>query len=178
MRIHLRGWFVVFALLAVTDCGGNQTANQPTAPPQATASTDPEAAQRVLKPLPDNGFKADVTVGNPPSSLARGQKAELIVRVKNVSGAEWPMRGRVADGMFQINLGDHWFQTDRKEVKVDERAFLPKAVKPGEEVSIPFTLVAPNQAGNFNVEIDLVQEGVAWFREKGSQPVRLNITVQ
>ena len=178
MRIHLRAWFVVFALLAVTNCGGNQTANQPTAPARATASTDPEAAERVLKPLPDNGFKADVTVGNPPSSLARGQKAELIVRVKNVSGAEWPMRGRMTDGIFQVNLGDHWFQTTRREVKVDERAFLPRVVKPGDEVTIPFALVAPTQVGNFTVEIDMVQEGVAWFREKGSQPVRLNITVQ
>jgi len=88
------------------------------------------------------------------------------------------MRGRAGDGFFQINLGDRWIDAAGQDVKVDERVFLPRAVKPGEEFEIPFTIVAPNKAGDFTVEIDMVQEGVAWFAQKGSQPARIKIKVE
>ena len=77
-----------------------------------------------------------------------------------------------------VNLGDRWLSTDGKDMKVDERVFLPHAVKPGEEIELPFTMIAPDKAGDYTVEIDVVQEGVAWFSQKGSQPARLKIKVE
>lgn len=143
-----------------------------------SASADPEGSvERVLQPIPDSGFKAQITVVNPPATIARGQRADLTVRVKNTGDATWPMRGRAGDGIYQVNLGDRWIDSSGKDVKVDERVFLPRAVKPGEEVEMPFTIVA-DHAGDFTVEVDMVQEGVAWFVQKGSQPARFKIKVE
>lgn len=149
-------------------------------PPSSNSpSTVTEASVgRVLKVLPENGFKAEITVANPPTKLKIKQREELTVKVKNTSGAEWPMRGRAGDGIFQVNLGDAWRTMDGKQVKVDERAFLPNAVKPGEQVAIRFAIVAPDKAGDFVVEIDMVQEGIAWFVSKGSVPAKLKIKVE
>lgn len=147
---------------------------------ESAPTADPEAGlERVLKPLPDSGFKAQVTVVSPPAKLGRGERADVTVRVRNTSNAEWPVRGRAGDGIFQVNLGDRWLAADGKtDVRADERVFLPRAVKPGEEVEITLVVVAPGAPGDYTVEVDMVQEGVAWFFQKGSQPARFKIKVE
>ena len=165
---------LIASLIGACRGGPPPTPSTPSKPP----SIDTEASVRVLKPLPDNGFKAEITVANPPAQLKVRQRVELAVKVKNASGVEWPMRGHEGDGKFQVNLGDGWRTADGKEVKVDQRAFLPRALKPGEQVEIPFVIVAPDKAGDFVVEIDMVQEGVAWFVNKGSVPAKLKIKVE
>lgn len=182
--MRLTRLFTVLALAGVTlaagGCGGGGRTDAP--PPAASgagAGADPEAGiQRVLKPLDDNGFKAQLTAQDPPAKLRRGEHAAVVVRVKNTSGAEWPMRGRAGDGIYQVNVGDHWQTPDGKQAKVDERVFLPRAVKPGEEVEVEFTLVAPEASGDYVVELDVVQEGVAWFAQKGSEPLKLKVKVE
>lgn len=175
--MKLRNFSALPALLItslISACGAG-----PRPTPSNPPSTVTEASvERVLKPLPGDGFKAEITVANPPTQLKVRQREELAVKVKNASGAEWPMRGREGDGMFQVNLGDGWRTTDGKEVKVDQRAFLPRTLKPGEQVEIPFVIVAPDKAGDFVVEIDMVQEGIAWFVSKGSVPAKLKIKVE
>lgn len=179
--MKLKNFWALPALLItllISACGEGPRPTPSAAPSTAPGSATEAAAERVLKPLPDNGFKAEITVVNPPTQLKINQREELAVKVKNASGAEWPMRGRAGDGMFQVNLGDGWRTTDGKEVKVDQRAFLPSVVKPGEQVEIPFVIVAPDKAGDFVVEIDMVQEGIAWFVSKGSVPAKLKIKVE
>ena len=185
--MRLTRLFTVLALAGVTLCGGcgGRGTDSPGAPANGggsaatPAAKDPEASvERVLKPLADDGFKAQLTVQNPPAKLLRGQREVLIVRVKNTSAAEWPMRGRAGDGVYQVNLGDHWRDSGGKDVKVDERVFLPRAVKPGEEVELEFAVIAPDSSGDFVVEFDMVQEGVAWFSQKGSEPAKLKIKVE
>lgn len=178
--MKLKNFWALPALLItllISACGETPPPT-PSATPSAAPNTAEASVERTLKPLPDNGFKAEITVTNPPTVLKMNQREELAVKVKNASGAEWPMRGREGDGMFQINLGNGWRTPDGKEVKVDQRAFLPKALKPGEEVEIPFPIVAPDRPGDFIVEIDMVQEGIAWFVSKGSAPVKLKIKVE
>lgn len=171
-------FLLIAALLAtfvLAGCGSESTTNKtPT-----LESANPEASvERVLVALPDSAFKQQLTVVSPPSTMAPGARAELSVRVKNTSDTTWPMRGRAGDGIYQVNLGDRWMDGENKDVKVDERIFLPRALKPGEEVELPFVMVAPAKAGDYNIEVDMVQEGVAWFSQKGATPAKLKIKVQ
>lgn len=178
MRLHI--FLTILALAGASflvGCSSNSPTPTTTTPTVASASPEP-SVERVLQTLPDSGFKAQITPVNPPAKLPPGQRADVTVRVKNTSDATWPMRGRAGDGVYQVNLGDRWIDAAGGDVKVDERAFLPRAVKPGEEIEIPFTIVAPNKTGDFTVEIDMVQEGVAWFVQKGSQPARIKIKVE
>lgn len=184
--MKLRNFLTALALACAAllgGCGPEEPTKTPTgAPAGAPASStagDPEAGlERVLKPLPDSAFKAQVTAAGPPQKLARGDRADVTVRVRNTGDAVWPVRGREGDGVFQVNLGDRWIDSKGRDVKVDERVFLPRAVKPGEEVELPLAIVAPDAAGDYVVEVDMVQEGVAWFFQKGSQPLRLKVKVE
>jgi hypothetical protein len=59
----------------------------------------------------------------------------------------------------------------------DGRSVLLYDLNPGEEIDIPLTVTAPVEAGTYVLEIDMVQEGVAWFASKGSKPLRAIVKV-
>jgi len=59
----------------------------------------------------------------------------------------------------------------------DARARLPKAVKPGESFEVRLKVQAPGEPGEYLLEVDLVQEFVCWFAEKGSSTGRAAVKV-
>ena len=129
--------------------------------------------------MPGNAFKASLTLPEPPATLQPGQKIQLQVRVKNISDVAWPAHGRSADGFYQVNLGDNWY--DDKNQRIEKhpyvRSGLPHDLKPGEEVAVPLNVTAPSRPGNYTLQIDLVQEMVAWFSEKGSTAPKFKVKV-
>ena len=55
---------------------------------------------------------------------------------------------------------------------------LPQAVPPGQTVNLEIQLVAPAAPGTYTISIDLVDQHVCWFEERGSQPLVLSFEVQ
>jgi len=160
-------------IAALSNCGGS-------ANPQATKPAEKIAAEtRADAPMPANGFKATITLPEPPSSLQPGQKTQLMVKVKNISDVTWPAHGRPADGFFQVNLGNNWY--DEKNVRIEKhpyvRSGLPHDLHPGEEVEVPLDITAPSNPGQYTLQIDLVQEMVTWFSEKGSTAPKFKVKV-
>jgi hypothetical protein len=147
-----------------------------TAAPTATA---PAAAAVVNStPLPDNSFKMALSVAAPPKELKAGQKLTLQVKVKNTSTASWPALERAAGG-YQVHLGNHWLDTSNKTLQLDDaRGTLVEDLKPGGEATIPLEITAPAKLGSYVLELDMVQEGVSWFRDKGAQTLRLPVQVK
>jgi hypothetical protein len=52
------------------------------------------------------------------------------------------------------------------------------ALAPNDFMELPLTIRAPATPGAYALEIDLVQEGVAWFSTRGSMPLRLAVLVR
>jgi hypothetical protein len=164
---------LTITIFALSNCGGR--ANQ-----QATKPAEKIAAEaRADAPMPANGFKATITLPEPPASLQPGQKIQLLVKVKNISDVTWPAVGRPADGFFQVNLGNNWY--DQKNVRIVNhpyvRSGLPHDLHPGEEAEVPLNITAPANPGQYTLQIDLVQEMVAWFSEKGGTAPKFKVTV-
>jgi hypothetical protein len=109
-----------------------------------------------------------------------GERATLMVKVKNTGDTTWPSLGRVNDGFYQVNVGDRWY--DNKNKLIDkhpyERVGLGRDVKPGEEVEVALIVTAPAVAGEYTLQIDLVQEMVAWFAEKNNSSPKFKVAVQ
>jgi hypothetical protein len=40
------------------------------------------------------------------------------------------------------------------------------------------TVTPPNKQGDYILEIDIVQESVAWFVQKGSKALKINVKVE
>jgi hypothetical protein len=60
----------------------------------------------------------------------------------------------------------------------DGRAPLPRDLGPGEELELSMVVNAPRDPGDYLLEVDLLQEGVAWFGDKGSPTVTLPVRVE
>jgi len=163
------------ASLAV-GCGG--ATNQGSAPPKDGGTVAKDG--RATGPLPDSAFKAAITVADPPTKMRVGERATLMVKVKNAGTATWPSQGRINDGYYQVNVGDRWY--DNRNARLDkhhyERVGLGRDVPPGDEVEVPLIITAPDQPGECTLQIDLVQEMVAWFAEKNNASPKFKVTVQ
>jgi SAM-dependent methyltransferase len=122
---------------------------------------------RALEPLPEAAWRAELAVEEPPDRLRAGEPVELRVRIRNASPVAWP-----ADA--GLGVGAHWRTEAGTLVKIgDGRTPLPHELAPGAEVTLPLVVRPPNAPARRVLEVDAVQEGVAWFRERGSDPVRL-----
>jgi 2-polyprenyl-3-methyl-5-hydroxy-6-metoxy-1,4-benzoquinol methylase len=55
---------------------------------------------------------------------------------------------------------------------------LPRAMAPGEEALAVIERAAPAKPGSYSMKIDLVDQHICWFEERGSQPVVLPFEVR
>ena len=175
--MHLKkcqGTIAVVAMLIVAGCGGHQEKS-----PNVRAAEKIVAEGRAMGPMPDGAFKASITTNGPPSKMRPGERSTLTVKLKNNGNAPWPAHGRAGDGYYQVNLGDNWFDTRNKRLEKHPyvRSGLPKDLRPGEEIEVLLTITAPSTPGEYTLQIDLVQEMVAWFSEKGSSSPKFKVNV-
>ena len=112
----------------------------------------------------------------------RWQKNELkqcILRVKN--NGKITLSGGGSDfsdpGKYAIRLSYRWVEVGSSVPplsRFDTRTALFAAVKPGTKMGIK----APSRPGKYWLEIEAVQELVAWFKDKGSPGIRIEVAVR
>lgn len=142
--------------------------------PSHFVEAPPPPRTRRAEPLPASAMRAEIRF---PTKLLRvppAARVHLIVRVQNVSDAFWPALGR-EDGHFSIRVGNHWRSRWRKRVLQfdDGRGELPYDLAPGEEAEIGIDITTPARAGRYLLELEMVQEHVAWF----GSPLRVEVKV-
>lgn len=148
-----------------------------------SASPKPKAVPGQPAALPENGFKASITLIDPPTKLQAGQKQTIKVRVKNASDVMWYARGAEfnssSDTKFIMAAGNRWLKGADETLitEMDGRNGLDRDLKPGQETEISLVITAPKEPGEYILEVDVVQEQVTWFHEKGSPTARAKITV-
>jgi hypothetical protein len=128
-------------------------------------------------PLPDSAFSAKLSTVSIPQTMRAGQKYELRIALKNESDVTWP--GKQPTWQYQVTIGNRWLrQSGEKVTDVDGRAALFDDLVSGATVELPLTVTAPNEPGIYILQLDAIQEGVAWFGERGSQVLSLKIKVE
>lgn len=179
MKLRLVLLAVAAGLLALAMGCRPKNPGAQTVPP---SSVNPPAVSRVAGPLPDSGFKAQITFADAPPKLRAGQKETITVKVKNASNVVWWQRGGETndrpDNKFYIAVGNRWLDKDGKLTSETEgHNGIIKDLKPGEEIEMPLQITAPKQPGEYILDLDMVQEGVAWFGERGSPTTKVKVTV-
>lgn len=78
-----------------------------------------------------------------------------------------------------IHVGGHWYLPEQDiSLAYEPRWQLPRAVAPGESVTMQVNLQAPLYQGTYQFRWDLIQEGVLWFSYKNGVRTRTSVTVE
>ena len=112
-----------------------------------------------------------------PATLTAGAVVTVSLRVRNEGSKTW-----LKAGANPVRLGYHWLDSSGTEVAFtngDLRTELPNDVPPNGEVLFSAArLAVPTQAAKYTLRWDLVEEGVAWFRQRGSTPLTVAVEVK
>jgi SAM-dependent methyltransferase len=127
--------------------------------------------------LPPDAFAAEVSLDTPAGTWMASETRLLSVSVRNSSARPWAAGSR-DDGCFRIQLGNRWLTADGHVlVANDGRTPLPHDISPDEMTTLFLEVTAPSVNGEYVLDIDMVQEHVAWFQEIGSTPSRTRCRV-
>jgi len=100
---------------------------------------------------------------------------ELIpVHIKNSGTMTW-LTGQINS----IFLSYHIMDAKGKIITNDGlRTSLPNTIQPSEFADLMMKLKTPNTIGSYKVEIDMINEGTAWFKDKGSKTIIVDMDVK
>lgn len=139
--------------------------------------TRPLPAAAASAPLPEAGFQAAISSTCTALDVVPGQSFAVSLVVRNGSGLTWPGLGR-SDGSYQLFVGNHWLTADQSMLVYDDgRSALPHDVAPGLSFETLLACTAPERSGEYLLEIDMGQEKVTWFKDRGSPTLQLTVRV-
>ena len=156
--------------LAAAGCRGSKSGGDANASAEATPAS---------RELPASGFRAQLTVADPPARLRAGQKETVNVRVKNLSDVTWPAPSGEGP-KYVVAAGNSWIDASGVPVVAgtDGRYGIQRELPPGDEEELPLVVTAPKEPGEYTLEIDLLQEQVSWFKDKGSETYKTKVKVE
>jgi SAM-dependent methyltransferase len=135
----------------------------------------PEEQRQGTRHMAHEAYRASVRVeGHVPEDAAPGAEIVLAVSVTNISAHAW---SRQEAG--PIRVGNHWLagRGDEMLIQDDGRASLPDNLAPGETCRLALKITVPPEPGEYQLECDVVHEGVSWFADKGSNTCRGRVRV-
>lgn len=122
-------------------------------------------------------FKVEFGDDGIPAQMTVGETTTADVVVKNTSKNRWPSKPN-QKGRNAVNLSYHWLDRNAKVVVFDgARSPLPKDVEPGETIRISAKIQPPSRAGQYTIEVTLVQELVAWFPDRDGDKLTRSVRV-
>jgi hypothetical protein len=122
-------------------------------------------------------LRAEFTlIDQPPRRVEVGEKFNLAVTIRNAGDTLWLNGQAVRAGVVMPGV------TVRNEAgelvnEVHGHPMLPRAVAPGQSLTIDIPCPVPSEPGTYTVKIDLVDQHVCWFEARGSQPLLFSFEV-
>lgn len=106
-----------------------------------------------------------------------GSQQRFTVNLRNEGDTIWLHELDRAGGY--VALGSHLFDAQRRLLRRGfHRTLLPRDVAPGEALDVEVTFTLPDRLGRYVLQLDLVDEYVAWFEQCGSKSCDIEVTVE
>lgn len=123
--------------------------------------------------LASNAYQAKITAPNTLVANA-GESVAIAIQVKNDSSVIWQSTAQSG-----ITVGNHWLNEHRKIIQwLDRTVHLPQDLPPAAVIDLSLSVRVPEKAGIYWLELDVVEEGITWFKHKGSSPTFVKVQVQ
>jgi 2-polyprenyl-3-methyl-5-hydroxy-6-metoxy-1,4-benzoquinol methylase len=123
-------------------------------------------------------LRAEITVGPEwPATFKVGEifKAELLIRNAGDTlwlGGKYLRTGAVTLGVKILN------ESGEIADEFHGEPALPRGVAPNESCSVTIERACPTIPGSYQLKIDLVDQHICWFEERGSKPLSLPMAVR
>jgi 4-amino-4-deoxy-L-arabinose transferase-like glycosyltransferase len=140
-------------------------------------AVEPTTLSAATRPLRAGGLRAQLASRELPTSLPAGGRHSFEVIVRNVGGETWPAVGD-REGRFAVSLRARWLTINGALVNDRETmARIPYDMEPGDTAGLRLEVSAPDAAGEYVLELFVVQEGVARVGARGPEPLRAAVKV-
>jgi SAM-dependent methyltransferase len=122
--------------------------------------------------LPAESHRAELRITKASRAVTPTGRGTVVIDVRNTSGVNWPARSRLA-------VANHWRARDGSMlVQDDGRTFLRHGLASGSTQTVRLQITAPPVPDDYQLEIDLVEEGTCWFADRGSATTSARIRVR
>ncbi|MBU1338932.1 MAG: hypothetical protein KKD56_07690 [Acidobacteria bacterium] len=123
--------------------------------------------------IADREFASHIQSGRKSLSVRAGRRIPLSLTVTNRGTQPW-----IKHESHPFSLSYHLLDRNGEMLHFENRRYpLPERVEPGQAVSLDITLQAPLDHGRYRIEFDVVEEGIAWFRDRGSASLKIGLEV-
>jgi hypothetical protein len=130
--------------------------------------------------LSEAAYEAELEILDQAVRLAPGEHRPVHVRITNKGDETWPWSSRrngwpqATEHRPEIRLSYRWHREDGMVRHEEEfRTGIPASVPGGSRAVVPVLVAAPNEVGDYFLEVDVVHELVRWF----GRPARTRVTV-
>lgn len=107
-------------------------------------------------------------------SSYEGERIQIQLRIKNTGREAWSSHGK-----NPCLLSYHLLDKKGKTIRYDNRRFIfPSEVASSQTVEMTITVRSPIEDGKYILELDLLREGIAWFKDYGSKTSRITLSVK
>ncbi|MCX6554440.1 MAG: class I SAM-dependent methyltransferase [Candidatus Aminicenantes bacterium] len=132
-------------------------------------------AKAAFAPMANDAYQASLRISKIPGDpVGPGTELTLDIHVHNQSRHDW-----IQPAYGPIRIGNHWLANDGVTMLIqdDGRSPLPEKLDANEKYTGQLLIKTPPQKGDYICEIDLVHEGIAWFKDKGTKTLRFPVRV-
>lgn len=138
----------------------------------------PEPHDRVAEQatMLERAYRGRLVAAHPSAEVRPGAPVEVHVDVTNAGNATW-----CSDGGLPIRASYHLSRRDGDGlalVSFDGRRTAIPDIRPGSTMTCAIVVEAPAEPGDYVVTLDLVQEGLCWFAQRGfeGEEIRLRVS--
>lgn len=124
--------------------------------------------------LPNDAYQCRLSMlTSLPHFMSPNQTLMIDLKIKNLSDHIW-----YASEKSGVMLASRWFNhSNEPRSMIDGKAFFDSPLNPQEERVMTIEVKTPSKTGGRALLIDLIDDGVTWFHEQGSEPVRARMQV-
>jgi SAM-dependent methyltransferase len=144
---------------------------------RSTIEPPPDGTRTMVSsPLPEQALRARLSVDAALTHLDPDRVLDVVVAVENCSPLTWaslPDRR----GKRRVFVGYRWRLDEEVVFRLTGRCPIEFDLAPGARTNALLRVTAPPVDGQYVLELDMVQEDVTWFGERGSETLRIPVVV-
>ena len=136
-------------------------------------------------PLPGSAFRVEWGDAGVPKTMTAGRSAPVVVNVKNAGDTTWPDRAMghaSGSGIGAVRLAYRWWSADLPPTLLaaygSGRADLAAPLAPGAATTLSIAVDPPASPGHYVLQLELVQELVGWFEDRGATTLKVPVDVK